>query len=79
MCSTDSVTDGKEELFNEGFYQKGKLCLSLSRKETLYPCKPVGCDPDRVLHGSGGDTDLDVVDGRSNLQQVLMSCMGEIP
>ncbi len=25
MCSTNSVTDEKEEIFSEGFYQKGKL------------------------------------------------------
>jgi hypothetical protein len=33
------------------------------RIRLLYPSKPLGCDPDRVLHGPGGDTDLDVVDG----------------
>ena len=33
------------------------------RIRLLQPSKPLGCDPERVLHGPGGDTDLDVVDG----------------
>ena len=32
------------------------------------PSKPLGCDPERVLHGPGADTDLDVVDGRRYYQ-----------
>jgi hypothetical protein len=27
MCSTNSVTDEKEEIFSEGFYQKGNYCI----------------------------------------------------
>jgi hypothetical protein len=38
------------------------------RIRLLYPSKPLGCDQERVLHGPGGDTDLDVVDGRRYYQ-----------
>ena len=35
----------------------------------------VGCDPDRVLHGPGGDTDLDVVDDRRKCE--CTQCPGD--
>jgi hypothetical protein len=68
-----SVGTTEIENRNFGFFFFAFPARLQRRIRLLYPSKRLPCDPERVLHGPGGDTDLDVVDGRRYYQWHRMS------